>query len=165
MVRRVVFLTLGLLEVLAAAVLFVFAWETPGPAEVHDGVAPRRARHRTDQRPGRALRRQLHTLREQRPRLRELAVNLQTQMTLATNNLEGQRIDYDTVHTVEGALGDVARASTACPTRSTARASARSAKASTRRPTSWTTRWHPPPTGPPTSSISPPRRCAPTPST
>ena len=55
------------------------------------------------------LRRELHTLREQRPRLREMALNLQTQMTLATNNLKGQRIDYDTVHTVEGALGDVAR--------------------------------------------------------
>ena len=30
-------------------------------------------------------------------------------MKLATDNLKGQRIDYDTVHTIEGALGDVAR--------------------------------------------------------
>ena len=109
MMRRVVYLILGFLEVLAAVVLVVFAWETPGPAEVHDGVA--RVERITEQTSGQVtrLRRELHTLREQRPRLREMALNLQAQMTLATNNLKDQRIDYDTVHTVEGALGDVAR--------------------------------------------------------
>ena len=54
------------------------------------------------------LRCNLHTIREQRPKLRQLAVNLQTQMSLATDNLKGQHIDYDTVHTIEGA-GDVAQ--------------------------------------------------------
>src|ERR1700736_1656700 len=97
MLRRFFFLTLGFLEILAAGVLFVFAWQTPGPAEVHDGVA--RVQRVTEQTSGQVarLRRQMHPLREQRPRLRELAVNLQTQMSLATKDLEGQRIDYDTV--------------------------------------------------------------------
>jgi chromosome segregation ATPase len=107
--RRIVFLTLGLLEFLAAVVLFVFAWDMPGAAEVHDGVARvQRVTEQTSTQVSR-LREELHTLRDQRPRLRELADNLQTQMRLATDNLRDQRIDYDTVHTVEGALGDVAK--------------------------------------------------------
>ena len=109
MLRRFLFLTLGFLEILVAGVLFVFAWQTPGPAEVHDGVT--RVERVTQQTSGQVarLRRQLHTIRQQQPHLRELAVNLRLQMSLATKDLEGQRIDYDTVHTVEGALGDVAK--------------------------------------------------------
>ena len=109
MLRRIVFMTLGALEFLAAIVLLAFAWQIPGPAEVHDGVG--RVERVTEQTSAQVkrLRQNLHTIREQRPRLRELAVNLQTQMKLATDNLKGQRIDYDTVHTIEGALGDVAR--------------------------------------------------------
>ena len=108
MIRRVVFLTLGFLEVLAAVVFIVFAWETPDSAQVHDGVARiERVTKQTGAQVTR-LRLELHSLREQRPRLRALALNLQTQMTLATDGLKDQRIDYDTVHTVEGALGDVA---------------------------------------------------------
>jgi uncharacterized phage infection (PIP) family protein YhgE len=54
------------------------------------------------------LREQVHTLRENRPRLQELATKLQTQMKLVADNLQGQRIDYDTARTVSDALGDVA---------------------------------------------------------
>ena len=102
MLRRFIFMTLGFLEILAAAVLFVFAWQTPGPAVVHDGAV----HSQTSQSPNepaarsRTCARQLRTLRQQRPRLRELAVNLQTQMSLTTKDLEGRRIDYGTVHTV-----------------------------------------------------------------
>ena len=108
MLRRIVFLTLGLLECSAAVVLFVFAGETPGAAEVHDGVGrvEHVARQTSDQ--VSRLREELHTVREQQPKLRELSDNLKTQMDLAAANLKHQRIDYDTVHTVAGALGDVA---------------------------------------------------------
>ena len=37
MFRRIVFLFLGALEFLAAAVLLAFAWQMPGPADIHDG--------------------------------------------------------------------------------------------------------------------------------
>src|SRR5258707_391306 len=36
--RRILFLTLGALEVLVGLVLLSFAWQLPGPEEVHDGV-------------------------------------------------------------------------------------------------------------------------------
>jgi uncharacterized phage infection (PIP) family protein YhgE len=106
--RRIVFATLGLLEGLAAVVLFIFAWQLPGAAEVHDGVS--HVRRVTEQTSGQVarLRMELQLLRAGRPKLRELADGLKTQMDLATARLRDQQIDYGTVRTVESALGDVA---------------------------------------------------------
>src|SRR5581483_8901863 len=55
------------------------------------------------------LRDELHTLREQRPKLREMAYGLKAQMDQVAASYQDQRIDYDTVQTVQGALGDVAK--------------------------------------------------------
>jgi uncharacterized phage infection (PIP) family protein YhgE len=106
--RRIVFLSLGILESFASLVLFFFAHELPGSEEVQDGVGrvERVSRQTTAQ--VQRLRNQVATLRERRPQLQEMAVRLQKQMRLVTDNLKDQSIDYDTVKTVGESLGDAA---------------------------------------------------------
>ena len=72
MFRRIVFVTLGVLEFLAALILFVFAWQMPSPNEVHDGVS--RVERVTEETSAQVtrLRRNLHTIREQRPKLAQV---------------------------------------------------------------------------------------------
>ncbi len=106
--RRIVFLLLGVLEVLSAGVLVYFAFQLPGSGEVEDTMS--RAERVTQQTSGQVqrLRDQLRTLRERRPQVQELAQRLQTEMHFVNDQLKTQQIDYTTVRTLSEALGDVA---------------------------------------------------------
>jgi chromosome segregation ATPase len=107
--RRVVFLSLGVLEVLVALVLLLFAWQLPGSAEIQDGVGRlERVTTRTSAQV-RQLRQQVHDLRERRPQMQELAKLLQKQMGTVTKTLRGQKVDFTTVQAVGDALGEVAQ--------------------------------------------------------
>jgi hypothetical protein len=106
--RRILFLSLGVLEFLVSLILVGFAWQLPGPAEVEDTVGRvARVGHQTG-RQVRGLREQLHSLSERRPQLYDLSVRLQDQLRTVTDNLRSQQIDYDTVRTVSEAMGEVA---------------------------------------------------------
>jgi uncharacterized phage infection (PIP) family protein YhgE len=107
-VRRTVFLFLGGLELLSAAVLVYFAWLMPGRREVEE-VADRadRVTRGAGVQVGR-LRDQFRLLRERRPQMRELALRLQSEMRFIDEQLKTQKIDYATVKTVSDALGDAA---------------------------------------------------------
>jgi uncharacterized phage infection (PIP) family protein YhgE len=107
--RRILFLTLGVLEVLVGVVLLSFAWQLPGPEEVHDGVGRvSRVTEETSGQVGR-LREQLHTLRANRPQLQEAAQKLQNQTKDVAERLRKEKVDYGTVHTISDALGDTAK--------------------------------------------------------
>src|SRR5262249_15026247 len=95
-------------ESFVSLVLFFFAHQLPGSAEVQDGVGrvERMSRQTTAQ--VQRLRKQVATLRERRPQVQEMAFRLQKQMRQVTGNLKGQSIDCDTVRTVGAALGDAA---------------------------------------------------------
>jgi chromosome segregation ATPase len=107
--RRSLFQVLGVLESLVALVLLAFAWQLPGPAEVHDRVGRVERVSRQTGRQVEQLRQRLEALRERRPQMQALALRLQAQMRLVNDNLTSQQIDYATVRTVSDALGDVAR--------------------------------------------------------
>ncbi len=108
MYRRIVFLSLGVLECLTATIVVVFAWGMPGADEVHDGVG--RIESVTEQMSGQLarLRAELQTIREQRPKLRTLAENLRTQMEAATAGLKDRAVDYVSVERLESSMGDLA---------------------------------------------------------
>jgi chromosome segregation ATPase len=106
--RRTIFLSLGVLEFLVAVVLLAFAWQVPGSDEVQEGVSRVAKVGKQTGRQVRQLREELHVLRERRPQLQALAVNLQQEMRTLTDHLRGQQVDYNSVRTVSDALGDVA---------------------------------------------------------
>jgi chromosome segregation ATPase len=106
--RRILFLSLGVLELLSAAVLVCFAWQLPGRREVEDaaGRAERVTQHTGEQ--VRRLRDQIAVLRTRRPQMQELALRLQREMRAVNDELQSQQIDYNTVKTVSDSLGDAA---------------------------------------------------------
>jgi methyl-accepting chemotaxis protein len=106
--RRVVFLSLGVLEFLVALVLLGFAWQLPGDREVraHVGRVEKVGNNTTNQL--RKIREHVRNLQAQRPQLHDMAVRLQEEMRLVNDSLRHQRLDYATVKTVSDALGDVA---------------------------------------------------------
>src|SRR5262245_33682919 len=106
--RRIVFVSLGVLEFLVALVLLAFAWQVPGPADVQEGVGRVEKVGKQTGRQVRQLRAQLQVIRERRPQLHAMAVRLQEEMRTVTDHLRGQQVDYGTVRTVSEALGDVA---------------------------------------------------------
>ncbi len=103
--RRIIFLSLGMLELLSAAVLVHFAWQLPGNAEVEDTMG--RA-ERVTQRTGvqvQRLRDQVRVLRERRPQMQALAQRLQEEMRVINDQLKTQKIDYNTVQTLSDCAG------------------------------------------------------------
>lgn len=106
--RRLIFLVLGVLELLSAVVLVYFAWLVPGPREVEQtaATAERLTRHTGTQ--VERLRDQFHLLSERRPQMQELAQRLQTEMRIVNDHLKTQSIDYETVQALRDALGDAA---------------------------------------------------------
>ncbi|HTU91597.1 MAG TPA: hypothetical protein VMF69_16055 [Gemmataceae bacterium] len=106
--RRLVFLLLGALELLSAIVLVYFAWLVPGSREVEEtaGRAERVTRHTGEQVHG--LRNQFCLLRERRPQMQALALRLQSEMRVVNDHLKTQTIDYETVKALSDALGDAA---------------------------------------------------------
>jgi methyl-accepting chemotaxis protein len=106
--RRIVFLALGVLELLSAIVLVYFAWVVPGRREVEETAS--RAERVTRQTGAQVqrLRDQFQLLRERRPQMRSLALRLQGEMRVINDQLKTQTIDYRTVQTLSDALGDAA---------------------------------------------------------
>jgi chromosome segregation ATPase len=106
--RRIVFLLLGVLELISAAVLAHFAWQLPGPRQIEDTMG--RAERVTQQTGTQVqrLRDQLRLLRERRPQMQGLAERLQTEMRFVNDELKTQKIDYATVKTLSDSLGDAA---------------------------------------------------------
>jgi uncharacterized phage infection (PIP) family protein YhgE len=105
--RRAVFLLMGLLELVVAAVLVAFGWQLPSQAEIDhtfDG-AERVTQHTSSQ--VKIFRRQVHDLR--RPELQELGQQLQAETRTVTTTLKAQTVDFDRVRNVGDALGDAAR--------------------------------------------------------
>ncbi len=106
--RRIIFVILGGLELLSAAVFAHFAWQMPGRHEVEEAAvrADRVTRGAGIQ--VERLRDQFRLLRERRPQMRALALRLQSEMRIVDDQLKAQKIDYATVKTVSDALGDAA---------------------------------------------------------
>ncbi|HEY7425460.1 MAG TPA: hypothetical protein VH682_14610 [Gemmataceae bacterium] len=106
--RRIIFLVLGVLELLSAAVLVYFAWQLPGRSDVEDtmGRAERVTQHTGGQ--VQRLRDQLRAFRERRPQMQALALRLQQEMRVVNDQLKSQQIDYSTVKAVSDSLGDAA---------------------------------------------------------
>src|SRR5258708_2866670 len=106
--RRLLFMSLGSVECLVAAVLLGFAWMLPGSTEVNDHVG--RVETVTKQSGSQvgSLREQVRQLRKRQPQLKALAERLQKQSDDMIANVRDQNVDYDTVQTISDALGDVA---------------------------------------------------------
>ena len=108
MIRRAVFLSLGVLELLVAVVLAGFAWQLPGPREVHDRVGRVARVSRDSSAQVEALREQVQALRERRPQLQALALRLQKQLRELDGNVKSRQVDYTTVRTISESLGESA---------------------------------------------------------
>src|SRR5213080_2200712 len=107
--RRVILLSLGGLELAAALVLAVIAWQLPGPADVNEAAA------RVDQvslnagRQVRVLRRQVIEVRQRQPELVTLATRLEKQMRSVRDHMNDRSLNADGLSAVSTALGQVAR--------------------------------------------------------
>jgi uncharacterized phage infection (PIP) family protein YhgE len=104
-VRKVVFTSLGLLEIGIAATLIAFGFSLPSQVEVSRGF---QSIERATQRTGdqvELIRDQVHDLR--RPELKELTDRLHEQTRIVARTLRKQKVDYKTVETVSDALGQV----------------------------------------------------------
>jgi uncharacterized phage infection (PIP) family protein YhgE len=104
-VRSIIFTFVGLLELAVAATLIGFAWALPNQAEIAQGFtnieqATRRTGDQVD-----LIREQVHDLR--RPELKELTDRLQDQTRVVARTLRKQKVDYRTLETLSGALGQV----------------------------------------------------------
>jgi hypothetical protein len=107
--RRFVFLSLGALELVCACVLVAFAGQLPGRAEVEDAAGRVEKVGREAGRQVRILREDCARLRDRQPELLALAQRLEKQMRLLGKRVGGYALDGDALHTVTGALGDVAK--------------------------------------------------------
>src|SRR6266481_3623575 len=104
--RRMVFLVLGGLELITAAVLIHLGSSLPRTSEVDAGFdrvekTTRGASHQVG-----ALRRQIVEVR--RPEMLQLAEKLQNQTENVTATVKKQQVDYDTVANLRTSLRDVA---------------------------------------------------------
>jgi uncharacterized phage infection (PIP) family protein YhgE len=106
--RRWIFLVLGMLELTCAMVLVVFAWQLPGPADVHQ-AAERidRVGHNAG-RQVRSLRAQCQRLRQRQPELLAMSRNLEKQMRSISETVRARSLDADGLATITAALGEVA---------------------------------------------------------
>lgn len=104
--RKTVFLTLGLLELIIAAVLVSFNWQLPTKAEVGDSFDQAEKVTRSTSSQVRLVRKQIHELR--RPEMQDLASKLEKETRTVTSTLRDQTIDFEMVQATKNALGDVA---------------------------------------------------------
>jgi TolA-binding protein len=105
--RRLVFLCIGVLELVFTFVLINLGRSLPTPAEVDQGFA--RA-ERVTERAGmqvRLLRDQVQTI--QRMELHQLSARLQKQTEAITNALRTQTVDFDNVSAMRDAIGELAK--------------------------------------------------------
>src|SRR5262245_24708474 len=105
--RRILFTTLGLLELTVAAVLVVFSFQLPTSQEVDESFGQlERVTRNTSTQVG-LLRDQVHELR--RPEVQAMTDRLQAQLKRVAATLRSQKIDFETVKAMSDALGDVSR--------------------------------------------------------
>jgi hypothetical protein len=104
--RRSVFLFLGVLEFVVAAVLVGFGWQLPTRGDIDQtfGRAERVTRRAGGQ--VRVLQGQVHDLR--RPELQDLARQLRGESKTVATALKAQTINFEQLQAASGALGDVA---------------------------------------------------------
>jgi uncharacterized phage infection (PIP) family protein YhgE len=104
-VQKVIFASLGLLELAIAAVLIGFGCSLPDQAEIRQSFhSVEQATQRTGDQVE-LIREQVHDLR--RPELKELTDRLQDQTRIVARTLRKQKVDYKTVEAVGDALGQV----------------------------------------------------------
>src|SRR5688500_7142569 len=105
--RRLVFVSLGSLELVVAALVAGLGWQVPGPAEVRTSFtqADRVTERASAQ--VRLLHQQVTGLR--RLEVQQVAHHLQGQTRNVTRLLRAQAVDFETVGTMRDALADVAR--------------------------------------------------------
>src|SRR5438128_1162195 len=100
--RRLIFLSLGVLELAVAATLVVFSFQLPNTSEIDQGVGRVTGVTRRTGDHVRLLGKQVHELR--RPELQELADRLQTETHTVTHTVRAQRVDFNTVKSLGDAL-------------------------------------------------------------
>jgi hypothetical protein len=105
MMRRTIFLTLGVLEFVVALVLLYLAWQLPSAADVDHSFAGAGRVTGKAANQVRLLRQQVHDLR--RPEVHRLAERLREQTRDVTAALRAQSVDYDSIRTLRDALRDV----------------------------------------------------------
>src|SRR5260370_3395404 len=104
--RRIVFLTLGILELVVAAILAYLGLSLRCPSEVSAGFGGVEKTTRGVSGQGGTLRRQVAEVRQ--PEMLQLAQKLQTQTESVTATLKKQHVDYETVASLRTSLSDVA---------------------------------------------------------
>lgn len=103
--RRLIFLSLGVLELAVAATLVVFSFQLPDTSEIDQSVGRvAGVTHRTGDHV-RLLGKQVHELR--RPELQQLADRLQAETHTVTATVRAQKVDFNTVKSLGDALGDI----------------------------------------------------------
>lgn len=103
--RRLVFFTLGVLELLVASVLILLIWLSTR-ADFAGGFTKAEQVSRQASTQVRLVQQQVQNLHG--PELRELAQRLQTQTRMLTATLQTQEVDFDTLGTLSDAVGDMA---------------------------------------------------------
>ncbi|HEV3203396.1 MAG TPA: hypothetical protein VGY77_03385 [Gemmataceae bacterium] len=103
--KRIVFSTLGILELLVAGVLVVLAW-LAGRTDVPMAFAKAEKVTRQASHQVRLVHQQVQNIHG--PELRELAIRLQAQTLMFTTTLQSQQLDFDTVGTLADAMEDLA---------------------------------------------------------
>ena len=107
--RRLVFLSLGVLELACAIILAVFAFQLPSRADVEHVSTRVENVSRQAGRQVRILQKECAQLRERQPQLLTLARRLEKQMRQSAGQFNGLAIDADDLQAVSAALGDVAQ--------------------------------------------------------
>jgi ABC-type transporter Mla subunit MlaD len=107
--RRLVFLSLGILEFVACVLLAAIAWQLPGTAEVDEAVGRVEKVSRNAGQQVRNLRSHVSRVRARQPDLLTLSQRLEKQMKTVKGNLKGQRLDEKGLETASLALADLAR--------------------------------------------------------
>ncbi|MFO0842728.1 MAG: hypothetical protein U0797_10085 [Gemmataceae bacterium] len=106
--RRLLFLTLGVLELGSAILLVAIAYQLPGSADVEDATDRLLAVTRDAGAQVRALRDDCARMRRRQPELLALTERLERQIRLVGDNVKGRSLDAEGLATVTEALGQVA---------------------------------------------------------
>jgi uncharacterized phage infection (PIP) family protein YhgE len=107
--RRAIFFTLGILEVIVAAVLVYFLAILPGPADVEKGVGRLQSVTRQASAQVGGLGDKMRALSERQPELHRLAARMRTQTQGLAELLRNHVVNFDTLQAVGDALGEVAQ--------------------------------------------------------
>ena len=107
--RRTIFLGLGVLEILSAAVLFAFVWQLPGPGDVHDKVGRIERVSRQTGAQVRNLRDEVHRLRQGQAHATQWANGVQGLLQRLIDNPNAPELEYMTLLAIRDAFGEAAR--------------------------------------------------------